>query len=162
MLSAGVVFVVLYRWRFVVKRVRLLVVLLCLTGSVAARAETGEARFRNLLMISGYSTVIGAAFGAALLAFTAEPGENLDYIARAAAIGFLGGVAVGSFMVFSPLFIGRTLVTQLFAHATTGVGVRSIAGRCPADLESCAQSAWGGGTGGTGQLVEVLGSEPAA
>ena len=105
MLSAGVVFVVLYRWRFVVKRVRLLVVLLCLTGSVAARAETGEARFRNLLMISGYSTVIGAAFGAALLAFTAEPGENLDYIARAAAIGFLGGVAVGSFMVFSPLFI---------------------------------------------------------
>ena len=87
--------------------VRLLVVLLCLIVSAAARAETGDERFRNLLMISGYSTVIGAAFGAALLAFTAEPGENLDYIARGAAIGFLGGIAVGSFIVFSPLFIAE-------------------------------------------------------
>ncbi len=92
-------------WRFGVKCVRLLVVLLSMTGSVIARAETGDERFRNLLMISGYSTVIGAAFGAALLAFTAEPGDNLDYVARGAAIGFLGGIAVGSFMVFSPLFI---------------------------------------------------------
>ena len=87
------------------KRVHLLIVLLFLTSSVTAHAETGDERFRNLLMISGYSTVIGAAFGAALLAFAAEPGDNLDYIARGAAIGFLGGIAVGSFMVFSPLFI---------------------------------------------------------
>lgn len=88
------------------RRVHLSVVLLSLmTSSFVARAETGDERFRDLLMISGYSTIVGAAFGAALLAFTAEPGDNLDYIARGAAIGFLGGVAVGSFLVFSPLFI---------------------------------------------------------
>ncbi len=90
---------------FVVRRVRLLVALLFLAGAVTAHAETGDERFRNLLVISGYSTVIGAAFGAALLAFAAEPGDNLDYVARGAAIGFLGGIAVGSFLVFSPLFI---------------------------------------------------------
>jgi len=88
------------------KRVRLSVVLLSLiASSFVARAETGDERFRDLLMISGYSTIVGAAFGAALLAFTAEPGDNLDYVARGAAIGFLGGLAVGSFLVFSPLFI---------------------------------------------------------
>ena len=87
------------------KRMYLLVISVFLASAITARAETGDERFRNLLMISGYSTVIGAAFGAALLAFTAEPGDNLDYIARGAAIGFLGGIAVGSFLVFSPLFI---------------------------------------------------------
>lgn len=96
---------IILEWRCAVKRLCLLVILMLLTGSATARAETGDERFRNLLMISGYSTVIGAAFGAALLAFTAVPGDNLDYIARGAAIGFLGGIAVGSFLVFSPLFI---------------------------------------------------------
>ena len=87
------------------KYVRLSIILLSLAGSVSARAEAGDERFFNLMMISGYSTVIGAAFGAALLAFTAQPGDHLDYVARGAAIGFLGGLAVGSFLVFSPLFI---------------------------------------------------------
>ena len=87
------------------KRICLLALLLFLTSSTTAHAETNDERFHNLLMISGYSTAIGAAFGAALLAFTAEPDDNLDYIARGAAIGFLGGIAVGSFLVFSPLFI---------------------------------------------------------
>lgn len=84
---------------------RVLVVCMFLAGAGMARAETNDERFRSLLMISGYSTAIGAAIGAALLAFTSEPGENLSYVARGAAVGFLGGATAGAFLVFSPLFI---------------------------------------------------------
>ena len=87
------------------RHVRLWVVLLCLSAAVTVRAETGYERLRDLLMISAYSTAIGAAFGTALLAFTENPGNNLHYVSRGAAIGFLSGAVVGSFLVFSPLFI---------------------------------------------------------
>ena len=102
------------------KRMRWLVVGMLLAGAITARAETGAERFRSLLTISGYSTVIGAAVGAALLAFTKNPGDNLDYVARGAAIGFLGGAAVGSFMVFSPL-----IIDEPWSHRTSPL--RSLA-----------------------------------
>ena len=86
-------------------RLCLLLIVLLLSVGTSARAESGTDRFRDLLRISGYSTVIGAAVGAALLAFKADPGDNLDYVARGAALGFLSGAAVGAFVVFSPLFI---------------------------------------------------------
>lgn len=73
--------------------------------SIESRAETTDERFRDLLLTASYSTAIGAALGAALLTFTDRPSENLAYIARGAAIGFLSGALIGSVLVFSPLFI---------------------------------------------------------
>lgn len=73
--------------------------------SVESRAETTDERFRDLLLTAGYSTAIGAALGTALLTFTDKPSENLGYIARGAAIGFLAGALVGSVLVFTPLFV---------------------------------------------------------
>ena len=73
--------------------------------TVSGRAETSDERFRSLLVTAGYSTLIGAMFGAAILPFTDKPMNNTPYIFRGAAIGFLGGALVGSFLIFSPLFI---------------------------------------------------------
>lgn len=76
-----------------------------LTFAVGGRAETSEQRFRSLLVTTGYSTLIGAMFGAAILPFTDRPMDNPKYIFQGAAIGFLGGALIGSVLIFSPLFI---------------------------------------------------------
>lgn len=76
-----------------------------LTFAVSGRAETSDQRFRSLLVTTGYSTLIGTMFGAAILPFTDKPTDNLRYIAQGAAIGFLGGALIGSVLIFSPLFI---------------------------------------------------------
>lgn len=73
--------------------------------AVNGRGETSDERFRSLLVTAGYSTLIGAMFGAAILPFTDRPMNNTPYIFQGAAIGFLGGALIGSVLIFSPLFI---------------------------------------------------------
>lgn len=71
--------------------------------SVSGRAEDSADRFRSLLVTAGYSTLIGAMFGAAILPFVDRPTEK--YVFQGAAIGFLSGALIGSVLIFSPLFI---------------------------------------------------------
>jgi hypothetical protein len=76
-----------------------------LLTSVPAQAETTatEERFQDLFITAGYCSAFGAAFGTALLAFTTEPAENLRYVAVGASLGFIGGTALGSYIIFSPM-----------------------------------------------------------
>ncbi|MDE3269706.1 MAG: hypothetical protein OYH77_05425 [Pseudomonadota bacterium] len=98
---------------YLAKALRLLLVGVVSTGlSVAlvagkARAEVvvDPHKMHDLIVIAGYSTAIGAAVGAAMLAFTDKPGKHISYLYRGAAIGFLGGALVGSYVVFSPLLM---------------------------------------------------------
>ena len=85
-----------------IRSVLLSIGLMC---AVSGRAESSDERFRSLLVTTGYSTLIGTMFGAAILPFTDRPMDNLRYIAQGAAIGFLGGALIGSVLIFSPLFI---------------------------------------------------------
>lgn len=73
-----------------------------------AQVVTTEERFQDLFVTAGYGTAFGAAFGAALLSFTAKPQENLRFIALGASIGFIGGSLLGSYVVFTPAFVGHS------------------------------------------------------
>ena len=88
----------------------LLVIGLCLgawspkAAAVGAQPQVAaEERFQDLFVTSGYCTAFGAALGTAFLAFTANPTENLRFVAVGASLGFIGGSALGSYIIFSPL-----------------------------------------------------------
>ena len=73
-------------------------------------AQSMEQRFQDVFITAGYSTAFGAALGAASIALGTGPGgaednyRNLDPIAQGASIGFILGSAMGSYVVFSPMF----------------------------------------------------------
>ncbi|MBM4253282.1 MAG: hypothetical protein FJ146_15030 [Deltaproteobacteria bacterium] len=62
-----------------------------------------EERFQDLFLTAGYCTAFGAALGTAMLAFTTNPTENLRFVAVGASLGFIGGSALGSYIILSPL-----------------------------------------------------------
>ncbi len=72
----------------------------CQAQSIAA-----EERFQDLFVTAGYGTAFGAAMGTALLSFQSDPNKNLRYIAIGASLGFIGGSILGSYIVFSPVFV---------------------------------------------------------
>ncbi|MCX6129607.1 MAG: hypothetical protein NTX25_11150 [Proteobacteria bacterium] len=71
-----------------------------------AQMITTEEKFQDLFVTAGYATAFGAAFGAALLSFQAKPEQNLRFIAIGASAGFICGSLMGSYIVFSPVFVG--------------------------------------------------------
>ena len=73
-----------------------------------AQVVTTEEKFQDLFVTAGYGTAFGAAFGAALLSFQTKPEQNLRFIAIGASVGFIAGSFLGSYIVFSPVFIGST------------------------------------------------------
>ncbi len=88
----------------------LLVTFLCFgmwspkAAAVGAQQQVAtEERFQDLFVTAGYCTAFGAALGTAFLAFTANPSENLRFVAVGASLGFIGGSALGSYIIFSPL-----------------------------------------------------------
>ena len=70
--------------------------------------QSTEDRFHDLFVTAGYATAFGAALGAAALSFTAEPEQHLKYVAVGASLGFIGGSAMGTYIIFSPIFTGAT------------------------------------------------------
>lgn len=67
-------------------------------GTAHAGVDTDE-KFETVFTSAGYSTALGAGIGAALLAFTANPKEKFHYITTGASVGFLGGTALGGYLV---------------------------------------------------------------
>ncbi|MBC61237.1 MAG: hypothetical protein CMP11_02175 [Zetaproteobacteria bacterium] len=79
---------------------------LYLTGASPCFAETpGEMtnKFQQLFTTAGYSTIFGAATGAAVLGLSKTPSEKLEYIAIGASLGFISGSIFGSYIAFSPM-----------------------------------------------------------
>lgn len=87
---------------------RLVTLFLCgmglFTGPAQAATMTLEQKYQDVFVSAGYSTALGAAVGAALLAFKEEPSDHLRYIAVGASIGFFAGTAFGTYMVVAPSF----------------------------------------------------------
>ena len=88
----------------------LIAILACGWSPPKAQAQmtNTEEKFQDLFVTAGYGTAFGAAFGAALLSFQAKPEQNLRFIAVGASIGFIGGSLLGSYIAFSPVFVGST------------------------------------------------------
>ncbi len=85
---------------------RSLVLCLCIgflsVNAGTARAQGTEERFQDLFVTAGYCAAFGAALGTAMLAFQENPSENLRYVAMGASLGFIGGSALGTYIIFSP------------------------------------------------------------
>jgi len=62
----------------------------------AAADNTG----REFLMSCTYGVLAGTLVGAATLAFTAVPGDNLNHIARGASYGLYAGILLGFYVVY--------------------------------------------------------------
>lgn len=94
--------------RQVLMAVAAAVLVTCLRAPVA-QAQTTEERFQDLFVTAGYATAFGAALGTAVLFLnpSTDPGTHLRYIAVGASVGFIGGSAFGSYVIFSPLVTER-------------------------------------------------------
>lgn len=55
---------------------------------------------REFIMSCTYGVLAGTLVGAALLAFTDQPGENLSKVARGASIGLYTGILLGIYVVY--------------------------------------------------------------
>ena len=86
------------------------VTIFCGLSFDAAQAQSisTQERFDDMFITAGYGTALGAALGAALLSFQTEPDQNLRQIAVGASIGFIGGSLLGSYVVFSPVFVSES------------------------------------------------------
>ncbi len=62
----------------------------------SARAEPT----RELIMSSAYGVLAGTLVGAATLAFTDRPGDNLKNIARGASLGLYAGILLGLYVAY--------------------------------------------------------------
>lgn len=69
---------------------------LFLLVSVESKADSTK----EFIMSCTYGVIAGTLVGAASLAFTSQPGENLNFIARGASLGLYAGIALGAYAVY--------------------------------------------------------------
>ena len=55
---------------------------------------------REFLLSCTYGVLAGTLVGAAALAFTANPGDNLNMVARGASLGLYAGIFLGFYIVY--------------------------------------------------------------
>jgi hypothetical protein len=63
----------------------------------AARADA----MKEIIMSSAYGVLAGTLVGAATLAFTDRPGDNLRNIARGASLGLYAGILLGLYVIYA-------------------------------------------------------------
>lgn len=66
--------------------------------TVISEAEASPER--EFIMSCTYGVLAGTLVGAATLAFTDQPGENLNQVARGASLGLYLGIALGAYVVY--------------------------------------------------------------
>jgi hypothetical protein len=65
-----------------------------------AMAQAGPSAEREFIMSCTYGVLAGTLVGAASLAFTDQPGENLQMVARGASIGLYIGIGLGIYTAY--------------------------------------------------------------
>lgn len=71
-----------------------------LVGSLMSSGAHAETDMREFVMSCTYGVLAGTLVGAAMLAFTDQPGENLSKVARGASIGLYAGILLGLYVVY--------------------------------------------------------------
>ena len=123
----------------------LVAILLIFTSSVSfAQARNTmlnpqENQTREFIMSCTYGVLAGTLVGAASLAFTSQPSESLNRVARGASIGLYSGILLGLYVVYivPGLEDGATeedplvkldripIISPIFASATKIDGVKA-------------------------------------
>jgi hypothetical protein len=75
------------------------VVVFVSSGSAFAQGRQNS-QGREFLMSCTYGVLAGTLVGAASLAFTDKPSENLNHVARGASIGLYTGILLGIYVVY--------------------------------------------------------------
>ena len=83
------------------KRFYIILLLMSLSGG-AASAQSGENKYamKEFIRSCTFGVLAGTLVGAATLAFTDQPGENLNRVARGASLGLYAGIALGVYVVY--------------------------------------------------------------
>jgi hypothetical protein len=71
-----------------------------LISSLIISSQAHATAMREFMLSCTYGTLAGTMVGAATLAFTNKPGENLNKVARGASIGLYVGIALGVYIVY--------------------------------------------------------------
>lgn len=67
---------------------------------LAAPARENQNAMREIITSATYGVLAGTLVGAASLAFTDQPGENLQRVARGASLGLYAGLALGFYVAY--------------------------------------------------------------
>ena len=77
---------------------RVLVVLAVVGSMIPSKAHADTTR--EFMMSAAYGTLAGTIVGAATLAFSDKPGDNLNKVARGASIGLYAGILLGLYVAY--------------------------------------------------------------
>lgn len=69
------------------------------TQLYSPHAEAGN-EMREFITSCTYGVMAGTLVGAAMLAFTDQPGENLSKVARGASLGLYVGILLGAYVIY--------------------------------------------------------------
>jgi hypothetical protein len=79
-----------------IRRGTIAMALLISMVSVRAKADST----REFMMSAAYGTLAGTIVGAATLAFSDKPGDNLNKVARGASLGLYAGILLGIYVAY--------------------------------------------------------------
>ncbi|MBK9293384.1 MAG: hypothetical protein IPM57_02910 [Oligoflexia bacterium] len=79
------------------RKISLSVLILALIFTQSAKADSGKEFFMSVV----YGTLAGTLVGAATLAFTTNPGDNLNNVARGASYGLYAGILLGLYINYA-------------------------------------------------------------
>lgn len=82
-------------------------------------ASQSEEKFKEIFTAAGYSTILGAAIGAAMLAFRSDPEDNLRFIALGASLGFFVGLGIGSYFALEPIWAQNDIKKEFYLSQNT-------------------------------------------
>lgn len=76
-------------------------ILIAALSAVVLTPKTANAEpMRDFIMSASYGVLAGTLVGAATLAFSDKPGENLNKVARGASFGLYAGILLGLYVVY--------------------------------------------------------------
>ena len=93
---------------------KLIVAVLFCLFSQSVQAAGSEEKFKEIFTAAGYSTILGAAIGAAVIAFRTDPEDNLRLIAMGASVGFFVGLGIGSYFALEPMWAQTNVEKEFF------------------------------------------------
>lgn len=75
-------------------------IIVLLLAATFIASESKATASREFLMSAGYGVLAGTMVGAASLAFSDRPGDNLNRVARGASFGLYAGILLGLYVVY--------------------------------------------------------------
>lgn len=81
-------------------RLKFLIVVSLLISCMQVNAQQSTQPMREFITATTYGVLAGTLVGAASLAFTEQPGENLQRVARGASLGLYAGIFLGLYIVY--------------------------------------------------------------